>query len=261
MVEMITRIYQYGAGRIRFVGFKKSISDCDEQSKKSTSCARIPESVEDLQGLGRLPEHLTRSRSRVRELAFCNDWKYFLTVTVSEVNQKRDDIALLKKRWNQCLKDYAKKFGFRPAYLIIPETHHDGKSWHLHGLVSDFAQGSLVRNEHGYLDVPYFRSRFGWVSVSVIRDPERTASYIAKYITKDFQSTTASKLGTGEHLFFSSQGLRGKELLWSGDISLLYPDGFDWSYENEYCKIKEISNNLNNFYERIENYARQNEPL
>ena len=236
---------------MRLVGMKSPPAELVERSKRAPSGAENAENVEAFEALGRLPEHISRARARVRELAFCNEWRYFLTVTVDSANQARDDLGALKRRWNQCLKDYSKKYGERPRYLIIPETHHDGKSWHLHGLVSDFAQGSLVRNEHGYLDVPYFRSRFGWVSVSPVRDPSRTASYICKYITKD-ATATAAKLNGHEHMFFASQGLKGKELIWSGGERLLYPEGVEWAFENDWVKLSELEGEaLDKFYERL----------
>ena len=249
MVEMFTRIWQYG-NKIRCVGFKdpirqerhtskddlaawyEEIREAAYKGEKLELIYRVPPEIEALAPTGeRRPEHISRSKSRIRELAFCNKWDYFVTITLSSENQTRSDLQALKKRWNQCLKDYAAKLGCRPKYLLIPELHKDGEAWHLHGLFAGFAPASLVKNEHGYLDIPYFRKRFGWVSLSKIKDPDRCASYITKYITKDLAA--GEKLKSGEHLFFASKGLNGAVLLYQGDFN------FPWQFENDYVKIYE----------------------
>lgn len=220
---MITRIYQYGR-RLRCVGYKNPFGNPDDVGSKSSSTQ-----VFDYDSLLRSSSNISRARARIRELAFCNQWDYFVTVTVDSSNQNRSDLSLLKKRWNQCLKDYSLKYGARPRYLIIPELHADGQNWHLHGLMSNLAPLSLKRNEHGYLDIPYLRKRFGFVSLSQVRDADKCASYVTKYVTKEISSCQEN----GKHLFFSSQGLNGKVLIYQGDFIL------PWSFENDYVKIYE----------------------
>lgn len=93
----------------------------------------------------------------------------------------------------------------------------------LHDLSSD----SLVTNEHGYLDIPYYRNRFGYISLSPIKSREKVGRYITKYISKDI-ALCKGKLNA--HMFYSSHGLAGKELLHECYV-VSAPTG---AYENEY---------------------------
>ena len=226
---MVTRVWQYG-NKIRCVGFKNPYNG--KQAERGTSSATFaPDEVGELascDSTARSADNICRARSRVRELAFCNSWEWFVTITLNPDKQDRTDLGRLKTRWNQALKDYAVKYGARPRYMMIPEHHKDGRAWHLHGLMSGLCPESMERNPNGYRDIPFFRRRFGWTSLSPIKDRERCASYVTKYITKDLGSVES-----GKHLFFASKGLNGATLLFQGDLML------PWSFENDYVKIYE----------------------
>lgn len=180
---------------------------------------------------GRSLSNLYRARSTVRELAFCNSWEWFVTITINEANQDRYSISETKKRWGLAMKDFKKRYGERFSYIIVPEQHKDG-AWHMHGLFHDVPPEALVKNEHGYWDMPFFRRRFGFVSLSKIRDKERTCSYVTKYVTKSINESGGG-MRFGEHLFFSSQGLQRKVKLCEVWIKL------PWQYQNDYCLIYE----------------------
>lgn len=172
--------------------------------------------------------NLYRARARVRELAFCNPWEWFVTITINAENQDRFDLDEFKKRWSQCLKDYGKKYGVRPSYLLVPEQHKNG-AWHAHGLLHDMSPESMKKNEHGYLDVPYFRNRFGFVSLSKVRDLDATRAYITKYVSKSL----GDGVEVGKHLYLSSNGLARKSALCKVWIAL------DWQYSCDFCAVYE----------------------
>lgn len=217
---MITRVWQYG-NKIRCVGFKNPYNgktlERDSRTAPSGSTSRASDNI-------------CRARSRVRELAFCNPWEWFVTITLNPEKQDRTDLDKIKIRWNQALKDYSDKYGARPLYLMIPEHHKDGQAWHLHGLMSGLCPESMERNRNGFRDIPFFRRRFGWTSLSPIKDCEKCASYVTKYITKDL-----GNVESGKHLFFSSKGLNGATLLCQEDLEL------PWAFENDFVKIFEGS--------------------
>lgn len=160
----------------------------------------------------RFQSSIIRARSRVRELALCQHWDYFATFTLSEKKQDRFDLRGYIRDLGNWIRNYRKKYGSQLQYLIIPEQHKDG-AWHAHGLLRNVSPDSLVKNEHGYLDMPYYRARFGYISLSKVKSHERCASYITKYISKDV-TATADHMEKGQHLFYSSRGLAGKEILW-----------------------------------------------
>ena len=85
---------------------------------------------------------VSRSVRAVRELAACNPWQFFITITLSPSNWKnrytpdglQDVIKAMAKRWRRKRKNGSAYCpGFK--YLIIPEMHKDG-AIHLHGFVS-----------------------------------------------------------------------------------------------------------------------------
>lgn len=176
----------------------------------------------------RLRTSIARTRSRIRELALCNDFEYFCTFTLSPEKQDRHDLKRWVKDFGNWVGNYNKKYNTKLEYLIIPEQHKNG-AWHAHGLVKGIAPQSIVVNEHGYYDMPYYARRFGFMNFSTIKSRERCANYITKYVTKDVAST-ARAIGRSAHMFYHSRGLREKEVIWTG-----YGD-FKGDYENAFVK-------------------------
>lgn len=181
----------------------------------------------------RFESSISRARARVRELAYCNPWDYFATFTLAEEKQDRFDLRQFVKDFGNWIGNYNKKYKCSLKYIIIPERHKSG-AWHAHGLLSGLAPDSLVINEHGYLDLPYYRARFGYISLSRIRDNKKTANYVTKYITKD-SAATADTMQKNAHLFYASRGLKGREILWQGASK------FDGGYKTLWCTVKYTS--------------------
>lgn len=173
--------------------------------------------------------NLARRKRRVKEYALCNHWDYFATFTLSEGKQDRFDLARFYKSFNDWVSNYNKKFGCKLVYLLIPEQHKNG-AWHAHGLLSGLAPASLCENEYGYLDLPYYRKRFGFISLSPIKDHFACANYITKYITKDCERCN---LGRGQNGYLVSRGLNLSERL----DDVLIPESFSSSWSNEWCGI------------------------
>lgn len=83
----------------------------------------------------KLPENVRRAKSKVFELALCNDFTYFCTLTFSPEKVKdRYDLEGCMKAFCKWLNNYnCRKASSAIQYLLIPEPHQDG-AWHLHGL-------------------------------------------------------------------------------------------------------------------------------
>lgn len=187
-----------------------------------------PEEEGETTQAARFQSSIIRARSRVRELALCQHWDYFATFTLSEKKQDRFDLRGFIRDLGNWIRNYRKKYGSQLQYLIIPEQHKNG-AWHAHGLLRNVAPESLVKNEHGYMDMPYYRARFGYISLSKVKNHERCASYITKYISKDV-TATAGHMEKGQHLFYASRGLAGKETLWV----VTCPGHIQGGFKNEY---------------------------
>lgn len=213
---MLCRIEQFGTV-YRVIGFT-------EQRERTKREARKTDNEE------RFMNNLARAKGRIKELGLCNDWDYFATFTLAESKQDRFDLPSWVKDFGNWIQNYKRKYSCSEfAYLIIPEQHKSG-AWHAHGLLRGLSPESLCRNEHGFLDLPYYRNRFGYISLDPLRDKNKAASYITKYVNKD-TAATAGAMNKGAHLFYASRGLAEKRVLheWEGD--------FKAEWENEYCKI------------------------
>lgn len=177
----------------------------------------------------KLDNNISRAKSRVLELALCNPWEYFATLTIDANKQDRYNLKDYIHDLGVWIGNYNKKYSTHLQYLIVPEQHKDG-AYHAHALLMGVAPDSLVKNQYGYLDMPYYANRFGFISLDPIRDLCRTASYVTKYVTKDFAAHRQKK----EHLFYASQRLNGKEVIHDGVCK-----GFDVDscYKSDYVAV------------------------
>lgn len=133
---------------------------------------------------------LARTRSIVREYARCNNWEYFCTFTISPDKFDRFDLSGFYKSFSKYINNLnsRRQDNAKLLYMLIPEQHENG-SWHFHGLMTGIPDDQLQVNENGYLDWPKLRNKFGFCSLSPVRDHEAVIKYIQKYITKDFLKT------------------------------------------------------------------------
>lgn len=196
----------------------------------------------------KLPENVRRAKSKVYELALCNPFTHFCTLTFSPDKVKnRFDLEGCMKAFCKWLNNYnTRKAGGSVRYLLIPEPHKDG-AWHLHGLVYGIPESDLrafqfsdhlphaIRKELSQGNQVFqwlsYDKKYGFCTLAPIRSREAVCKYITKYITKDLDSSVKS---LNAHLYYRSQGLRQKELLFSAaECNLTDPD-----YEGVYSKIK-----------------------
>ena len=82
----------------------------------------------------KLEENIIRARSKIFELAICNDWEFFVTLTLDKGKYNRFDLKRYRVDLAQFIRDYKKKYKIDIKYLLIPEMHKDG-AWHMHGLI------------------------------------------------------------------------------------------------------------------------------
>ena len=198
----------------------------------------------------KLDESLSRSRRTIFELALCNPWTYFVTLTINGERHNRHDLHGTYKRLSKWLNNYNTRQGTAVRYLLVPEPHQDG-AWHFHGLMSglspphltpftlrDFIPQRLkdmLREGRVLYNWPAYANAFGFVSLEAIRDPDCCAGYMTKYITKDLQQ---SSIELNHHLYYCSKGLQRAQLIFQGQIVQPIEDP---DFENEYLSIKQFS--------------------
>ena len=211
-------LYQYNDKNFRFV----KIKSCRLPGWESTTNDKshfVPRVTPDDE-IDRVS--LSRSRRMIRELALCNDFEYFATLTINSVNCDRFSLTacqdLLRKKLKK-LKRINKNF----AYIFITEKHKNG-AFHFHGLIKGVTDFYI--NDNGYLSHSLF-DELGFNSFSKIRDYTKTCNYILKYITKD---CVRNEKGT---IYISSRGLKKAEKYEIKDLDIPY------DFDNDYCSIKD----------------------
>lgn len=156
-----------------------------------------------------------RARSMVLQYILCNQWDYFITITVSDKNFDRYDLEPIAKSLKQWFLDYNKKYGCKIDFVLVPERHEDG-AWHFHGVIRGIRPSHLcefVYNSHtpklkelhdkGYLNFPLLQRKVGFCSLGAVKSPVGVGFYVAKYVTKQ-----NARSGFYEHLYYVSRGLK-----------------------------------------------------
>jgi hypothetical protein len=189
----------------------------------------------------RFEESVSRTRAKIFEIAACNDFEYFVTLTLNKEKRDRFDLHGFSKDFAQFVRDENKKRceNEKIKYLLIPEQHQDG-AWHMHGLFMGLNKNDFVKNEHGYLDWVAYSKRFGFFSCSKIKSRLACSKYITKYVSKSIDKATP--LECGAHSFYASKGLKRKEVVFYREVCnnfIVNQNNFD--FENEYVKIKWLS--------------------
>ena len=197
----------------------------------------------------KLNNNITRARTTVRELGYCNQWELFFTFTINQQFYDRYNLADFRKVLSQWIRNYNKKYSLKIKYLLIPEQHKDG-AWHFHGFLIGLPISHLKKFEIGDImgqkiadkvlagctvyNWLAYQGKFGFCSLETIRNQERAVNYIIKYITKELAQSVDS---LGAHLYYASKGLERAEELKRGKLLQEIPIDF----ENEHCKITNFS--------------------
>ena len=128
---------------------------------------------------------MKRAKDKGMEIAFANEWQYFITFTLDSKKINRYDKTEILRSFTNWLDNMARRRNLK--YFIFPEYHEDG-AIHFHGLCSGML--SLALSGH-YTEAgqPIYNCTnwtLGFTSVVILEGPkERIVNYIMKYITKE----------------------------------------------------------------------------
>ena len=199
------------------------VSDFLAEKNKAVNCEK-------------LSNNISRARSKIYEYAYCNQWDFFITLTISPERYDRYDLKAYIKDLGKFINNYSTIHHSKILYILIPEQHKNG-AWHMHGLVSGILFKHLVINDNGYLDFPMYSKKFGFCSLSHVKNREAVSKYITKYVTKELFARSF-----GERCYYCSKGLKKAELLYQFDN--IDPDFIKWDFEQEdgYCKLSMVDN-------------------
>ena len=192
----------------------------------------------------RLDESISRTKSRIYEIARCNPWEYFVTLTLDKTKIDCYDIKGFTVKFNRMISDTNKDRERKIQYMIIPEKHKNG-AFHFHGFIMGLTEEDVRKNKNKYLEWGSYRDKFGYCSLSQIRSIEACSAYCKKYITKDLRATIKKK---GANMYYCSLGLsRGERVYmgygeWAGTED---KNGFfkEWDFvqEDGYCAIVTVN--------------------
>lgn len=206
----------------------------------------------------KLYENISRAKRTIQELSFCNDWQWFFTGTLDKNKYNREDLDKFHKDFTEFLRYFRKNnhLDKKIDFLVIPELHSDGKSWHLHGFLNNLPVEYLVQFEIGMqmskhiLDkiingnVVYkwlaYENKFGFNDIEPINNQDAISKYVTKYISKELGSCVKT---LNAHLFYHSRGLKTAEIIKKGRMDWY---NFDKSiqpkiYKGDYCSILELN--------------------
>ena len=241
--QTILKVLGYGENKIiKLVTMNvlrtKGVEDDTEQR-----CERGAVNEEKLQ------ENICRTKNTIFELAFCNPWDWFFTATLNKDKQDRTDLNLFHKQLTQWIRNYNKKYNTSIKFLLIPELHSDGLSWHMHGFLYGLPLEHLKRFEIGDTmgkaladkvikgDIVYnwlaYAERFGFCDLEPIRNHEAVSKYITKYINKNL-ATSVTELNA--HQYYHSRGLKVAEIIKKGTMLA----DIEPNFSNEYCSITSL---------------------
>ena len=153
---------------------------------------------------------MNRTINNIYSLSRSNRWEWFFTLTFNPLKVDRTDYGMCQKKLTAWLNNMRKRYAPDMVYLLVPELHKDGKSFHFHGLFSNIGdmplfdsgkrdkEGRVIynigyRKENGVLKYEKGAFRLGYTTVTAVGDTEKASSYLCKYVTKDLCAVTFNK--------------------------------------------------------------------
>ena len=137
-----------------------------------------------------------RTINKIYEYAFSNRWDYFLTFTFNPEIIDRYNYDECYKKISNFIRNFKNRKCSDLKYLLVPEMHKDG-AFHFHGLFSDLPIEYLVdsgKKSFGYTIYNFNAYKLGFSTATKVTDTKRVSSYIAKYISKELNTTLKGKL-------------------------------------------------------------------
>lgn len=187
----------------------------------------------------KLDNSIARAKSRIFEYSMSNEFDYFITLTLDKNKYNRYDLDKFIKDFGQFVRNRRRKYQSNIQYLLIPERHKNG-AWHLHGLIKNIPSDFLSVNENGYLDWYDYRKKFGYVSLSKVKNLEAVSRYITKYVTKDFDKGVTEKY---KKMYYVTRGLKKSKKILEGSYNYSSIPSNVKKFENDYI-IKMSFNNV-----------------
>lgn len=228
----VDNAYDYNVAMLKKYGnrYKVQVLKCVRRKGVKNINFNPKGSVND----SKLDCNIRRTINTIKELVLCNDWEYFITLTLDPKKYNRYDLSKYNKDLTRYIRNLRRKYQADIKYMLIPEQHHDG-AWHMHGFLMGLPKEELeLFSREQFL--PYYilnkldageeiynwigyQKRFGNCDIEPIRDKDRASSYVTKYVTKDLANSIKE---LNAKMYYCSQGLNRAEEIKRGCTTDLY---------------------------------------
>lgn len=163
-------------------------------------------------------KNLYDSKQKIIDLVYHNGlikpWEYFLTLTFDPKlidSRNYEKVSQFLDNWLDNMKHQNKSM----QYVIVPEPHKDGKI-HFHGIFRNVPNWKLVEarsqknnrliKKNGLQIYNLSNYKYGFSTVSQVKDLEAISIYISKYMTKTLIDLSYKKR------YWSSKSLQRPEI-------------------------------------------------
>ncbi len=177
------------------------------QYNKHTKEERTAESIAHSENVS-----LNRTKQKIYEYAFSNDWTngLFFTLTFNPELIDSFDYDECYKRVYQFLKN-VKDQNPDFKYIFIPEFHKSGRI-HFHGIGTNcdklkLEDSGIKKSNKKIYNISSRSFKYGFTTVSKIDDTQKVSGYITNYITKELITKTK-----GKHRYLCSRNLDTAEV-------------------------------------------------
>lgn len=230
--KYVSSAYDYNVAFLKKYGdrYKVQVLKCVRKKGVSNANYNAKGTVNEK----KLDCNIRRTKNAIKELVICNDWEYFITLTLDQKKYDRYNLQKFNKDLSQYIRDLRKKYETDIKYLLIPEQHNDG-AWHMHGFLMGLPESELElfdkkqklpyyilnkleKGEEVYNWVGY-QDKFGNCDLEPIRDKERVSSYVTKYVTKDLENSIQE---LNAKMYYCSRGLSRAKAVKKGCTSEMY---------------------------------------
>ena len=139
---------------------------------------------------------MNRTVQKIYEISRANIWDYFLTLTFDRNKLDSSNYNLLCDKVSKWLNNLRSRYAPDLKYLIVPELHKDGKHYHFHGLLANIGNitlkdSGIKKNGHTIYNMSNWK--YGFSTVTKVKDSNKVSSYITKYITKELCAVSKNK--------------------------------------------------------------------
>ena len=153
-----------------------------------------------------------RTKQSIYNISRANKWDYFSTFTFEK---NRYDYDICKKNLQTFLKNTKNRVCPGLEYLAVPEQHKDG-AYHFHALLKGVTD-DIICDSYEKGKLMFKNWRYGISQLEEVKETNRVAMYITKYITKELVEDVKNR-----QRYLCSNGVKRAEeqTMYVNDMSL-----------------------------------------